>query len=592
MGSEGGPAVPRPAGSRRRTSGTATDALTRDSAKQPSAHQLRRMTTDLVLDLGWGSLIFGQTFDDLGRIVDALRAEGPGRRDICVYPRDPQVLVGLAPDELFIDPSLVYRLDLHRYRPPADLIRGVFVRTVTSAGEMAQINDLYAQNGMVLADAVTMWANHRTRCFTYLVAEDRRTGAIVGTVTGVDHELAFGDPEGGTSLWCLAVDGQDAPPGTGEALVRVLAERYAARGRAYLDLSVLHDNQAAIALYRKLGFSRVAAVCVKRKNPINTPLFSARPPGLAEVNPYARIIAEEALGRGIRVEVTDPEWGELRLSLGGRTVLTRESLSEFTSAVAMSRCDDKRVTRRILERAGVRVPQGAVAREGELAEATALLEERGEVVVKPARGEQGRGITVGVRDAEGLARAVDLALQYCPDVLVEELAAGEDVRVVVIDHAVVAAAVRRPAEVVGDGQSTVRELIETTSRRRERATGGESSIPLDDVTAEVVAAAGHGMDDVLPTGQRLRVRRTANLHTGGTIEDITDRLHPAIAEAAVQASRAIGIPVTGLDFLVPDLDGPDAVFIEANERPGLANHEPQPVVARFVDLLFPETRPR
>jgi len=97
---------------------------------------------------------------------------------------------------------------------------------------------------------------------------------------------------------------------------------------------------------------------------------------------------------------------------------------------------------------------------------------------------------------------------------------------------------------------------------------------------------------VLPSGERLRVRRTANLHTGGTIEDITDRLHPAIAEAAVRASRAIGIPVTGLDFLVPAVDGPDHVFIEANERPGLANHEPQPVAARFVDLLFPETRSR
>src|SRR6185437_3637298 len=272
-----------------------------------------------------------------------------------------------------------YRLDLHRYRARTELIRGVFVRTVTSAGEMGEINNLYAQNGMVLADDVTMWANHRTRGFTYLVAEDRRTGRIVGTVTGVDHVLTFGDPEGGTSLWCLAVDGQEAPPGTGEALARVLAERYAARGRAYLDLSVLHDNAPAIALYRKLGFTRVSAVCVKRKNPINTPLFSAPPPGLEDVNPYARIIAEEALRRGIRVEVTDPEWGELRLSVGGRTVLTRESLSEFTTAVAMSRCDDKRVTRRILERAGVRVPKGALARDGDLAEATALLEECGEV---------------------------------------------------------------------------------------------------------------------------------------------------------------------------------------------------------------------
>jgi GNAT-family acetyltransferase (TIGR03103 family) len=550
------------------------------------------MATDVVLDMGWGRLVFGQTFHDLRGIVDALRAEESGKRDICIYPRDPHVLVGLAPDELFIDPSYTFRLDLHRYRPRAELIRGVFVRTVTSQAEMETINHIYALNGMVTGDAATMWANHRTRYFTYLVAEDRRTGQIVGTVTGVDHRFAFGDPEGGTSLWCLAVNAQDAPPGTGEALVRVLSERYVARGRSYLDLSVMHDNEAAIALYRKLGFARVAAVCVKRKNPINTPLFAARPPGVEDLNPYALIIAEEALRRGIRVEVTDAESGEMRLSVGGRTVTTIESLSEFTTAVAMVRCDDKRVTRRIMQRAGVRVARGAEAREGDLDDARALLGETGDVVVKPARGEQGRGITVGVRDDAALERAVDLALQFCPDVLVEELVDGDDLRVVVIDRQVVAAAVRRPAEVVGDGRHPVTDLVRSTSRRRERATGGESRIPVDEVTAEVVAEAGYAMDDVPSTGERIRVRRTANLHTGGTIEDVTDRLHPAIGEAAVRAAAALDIPVTGIDFLVPDVAGADYVFIEANERPGLANHEPQPVVERFVDLLFPETRRR
>jgi GNAT-family acetyltransferase (TIGR03103 family) len=576
------------AGARRRTPPT----LTNRSWKRPSEHQLQGMGSDVVLDMGWGRLVFGQTFGDLTGILEVLRAEESGRRDICIYPRDPHVLVGLAPDELFIDPSFTYRLALSSYRPRQELIRGVFVRTATSLADMVRVSDLYVRSGMVRGDPSTMWRNHRTRTFTYLVAEDRRTGEIVGTVTGVDHALAFGDPEGGTSLWCLAADPQDAPPGTGEALVRVLAERYLARGRAYLDLSVLHDNSAAIALYGKLGFRRVSDVCVKRKNPINTPLFANRPPGMGDLNPYARIIAEEALRRGIRVEVTDAESGELRLSLGGRSVLTLESLSEFTSAVAMSRCDDKRVTRRVVERAGVRVARGAVAHSGDLAAALDLLAAVGQVVVKPARGEQGKGITVGVTDRDGLERAVETALPYCPDVLVEELVAGEDLRVVVIDHEVVAAAVRRPAEVVGDGRRSVRELVRSTSRRRERATGGESSIPLDDTTADVVAASGRTLDDVIGEGERLRVRRTANLHTGGTIVDVTDRLHPEIAAAAVRASRAIGIPVTGVDFMVPDVEGAEHVFIEANERPGLANHEPQPVVARFVDLLFPETRHR
>ncbi|MGY1639046.1 N-acetylglutaminylglutamine synthetase [Geodermatophilus sp. SYSU D00742] len=577
---------------RRRAAEVLAPVLTGGFSREPSEHQLRGMRPGVTLDLGWGRLVFGQTFADLHGIVDVLRHEAPGHRDICIYPRDPQVLVGLAPDELFVDPSYTYRLDLCRYRPRRDLVEGVFVRTVTGADDVIEMERIHRVAGMVPGDRGTTWRNQRTRTYTYLVAEDRRTGQVVGTVTGVDHVLAFGDPEGGCSLWCLAVDPQSAPPGTGEALVRVLAERYVARGRARLDLSVLYDNTAAIALYRKLGFRQVSAVSVKRKNSINAPLFVAGPPGLDQLNPYARILADEALRRGIRVEVTDAASGELRLSLGGRGLLTRESLSELTSAVAMSRCDDKRVTRRIVARAGVRVARAAEVSGEDLTAALALLRDVGEVVVKPARGEQGKGITVGVRDAADLRRAVDVAVRHCPDVLVEELVPGEDLRVVVIDHEVVAAAVRRPAEIVGDGHRDVTELIRATSRRRERATGGESRIPLDDTTAEVVAEAGYGMADVPPSGERIRVRRTANLHTGGTIDDVTDRLHPEIAAAAVRASRAIGIPVTGLDFLVPDLDGPEHVFIEANERPGLANHEPQPTAARFVDLLFPETRCR
>jgi GNAT-family acetyltransferase (TIGR03103 family) len=285
--------------------------------------------------------------------------------------------------------------------------------------------------------------------------------------------------------------------------------------------------------------------------------------------------------------VLDAEWGELRLSHGGRSIVTRESLSELTSAVAMSRCDDKRITRRIFEAAGLSVPRGRTATGGE--DDVAFLCEVGEVVVKPARGEQGKGITVGVTDPTQLAKAVAAARQHCPDVLLEELVDGEDLRVIVIGHEVVAAAVRKPACVMGDGRTTVAQLVTAQSRRREAATHGESRIPLDEATAETVRAQGYGLDDVLPHGVELRVRRTANLHTGGTIHDVTSSLHPVLVTAAVRASRALDIPVTGLDFLVPDVSGPEHVLIEANERPGLANHQPQPTAERFVDLLFPET---
>ncbi|MFF4893219.1 N-acetylglutaminylglutamine synthetase [Micromonospora chersina] len=560
----------------------------------PGTPEPPRRTADdsgVVLDCGWGRLVFGQTFAEQVEVADVLRSEAVGARDICIYLRDPHVLVSRLPDELFIDPSLTYRLPLGAHRPAATEsgeIPGLAVRPLRDAGDADAVNRIYARNGMVTAPVEVLVDNAGTDRFLHLVAEDA-TGEVVGTITGVDHVAVFGDPENGASLWCLTVDFNTAPPGTGQALLTALADRLDARGRAYVDLSVLAENSGAIRLYERLGFHRTGTLCVKRKNPINERLFlPAMPEGYDELNPYAKIVADEAMRRGIRVEVTDPRWGELRLTSGGRTVHTRESLSELTSAVAMSRCDDKRVTRRILTEAGLSVPRGRTA-TGDTDD-LAFLADVGPVVVKPARGEQGNGITVGVRTPEALTAAVGLARRFCPDVLIEELREGEDLRVVVIDHEVVAAAVRRPAQITGDGVHDVTELIERQSRRRAAATGGESRIPIDDMTREVVAEAGHRMHDVLPEGQVLAVRRTANLHTGGTIHDVTAELHPAIAEACVTASRALDIPVTGLDLLVPAADRPEHVFIEANERPGLANHEPQPTAERFVDLLFPGTR--
>ena len=342
---------------------------------------------------------------------------------------------------------------------------------------------------------------------------------------------------------------------------------------------------AMVELYEKLGFARVPVMAVKRKNAINEPLFTHPPETVDDLNPYARIIADEAMRRGIWVEVLDAEAGEMRLSHGGRSVVTRESLSEYTSAVAMSRCDDKRLTRRIVAEAGIAVARGRLATFDE--EDYAFLDDVGDVVVKPTRGEQGKGITVGVDNPAELDAALARAREQHPDVLIEQRAAGNDLRLVVIDHKVVAAALRRPAEVTGTGHHTVRELIDAQSRRRAAATGGESRIPVDDVTEATVREAGWSFDDVLPEGTRLRVRRTANLHQGGTIHDVTAEVNPELCSVAVTAADAIGIPVTGIDLLAPDVTGTEYVFIEANERPGLANHEPQLTAQAFVDYLFP-----
>jgi GNAT-family acetyltransferase (TIGR03103 family) len=314
------------------------------------------------------------------------------------------------------------------------------------------------------------------------------------------------------------------------------------------------------------------------------------PIGYEALNRYARIIADEALERRISVEITDASIGELQMRLGDRTLTTIESLSELTSAIAFRRCDHKPTTREVLERAKVEVPPGRLATFDD--DDLSFLAEQGELVVKPARGEQGWGISIGVTDADGLHAAIERARRVHPEVLLEKRCPGDDLRVVVIDEEVVAASVRKPPSVVGDGGATVAALVESLSRVREEATGGSSTIPLDETTIAVVEANGWGVHDVLPNGEVLVVRETANLHTGGTIHDVTDELSSELRAVAVRVAQAIAIPVVGVDLMVPSVTGTDYVVIEANEQPGLANHEPRPTAERFIDLLFPETASR
>ncbi|MTH99843.1 N-acetylglutaminylglutamine synthetase [Roseibium sp. RKSG952] len=567
-------------------------------------HRLKRMRshgmkpeyrveeTDLpvnqIVDCGWGRLLFGNTFEEPQDLVDALRDERPDRRDIAFYVRDPHVVVGLAPQELFLDPSHTYRLNLSTYRAAKDQRKGFTVRRLSSRMDAEQINALYASRGMVPVSEDYFWSDLNPREVTVLVAEEEETGQIVGSAMGVDHQRATDGADLGSSLWCLVVSPQARFPGIGEALVRRLAEVFQARGNPHMDLSVMHDNEQAIALYEKLGFERVPVFTVKMKNPINEALF-AGPATEEKLNPYATLIVNEARRRGIRTEIIDAEGGFFRLSHGGRSVRCRESLSEFTSAVAMSICDDKATTRRIVNAAGVSVPDQISADHGDR---EAFLARHRSVVVKPARGEQGKGISIGLTEIEDVEAAIKAARTYSNDVLVEECVEGQDLRLVVIDYRVVAAAIRRPAEIIGDGRSSIENLIASQSRRRAAATGGESRIVVDEEAERCLAAAGFTLSDLLPEGQRLAVRRTANLHTGGTIHDVTGETHHTLIEAAIRAAKAIQIPVTGIDLMVKDPRQPEYRFIEANERPGLANHEPQPTAERFVDFLFPLSMPK
>jgi len=549
-----------------------------DGAPQPTA--------PVVVHCGWGRLLIGHTFAEPAELARSLIEECPGERDIALYVAAPHQVLAHAPQQLFLDPSDTLRLWFSDYRPARRTFRGFSIRRVRTDADWQAINALYQSRGMLPVDTERC-TPHARGGPVYWLAEDEAKGPVIGAVMGIDHSKAFQDPENGSSLWCLAVDANCSRPGVGEALVRQLIEHYLSRGLSYLDLSVLHDNRQAKQLYAKLGFRDLPTFTVKRKNGINQKLFLGPGPE-ADLNPYARIIVDEAYRRGIEVQVDDAAAGMFTLRQGGRRIRCRESLCDLTSAVSMTLCQDKQLTHRALSSAGLSLPAQTLAAD-EQANA-AFLAEHQRLVVKPVNGEQGKGVAVDLRKTDELEKAIAEARRFDSRVLLEAFHEGLDLRVLVIGYEVVAAAIRKPAEIVGDGRHSIGALIETQSRRRQAATGGESRIPLDRETHRTLRAAGFDYDSVLPEGQRLAVRRTANLHTGGSLEDVTERLHPALAEAAIRAARCLEMPVVGIDLLVTGAEQPDYVFIEANERPGLANHEPQPTAERFIDLLFPLTQ--
>lgn len=544
---------------------------------------------DSFVECGWGRLIFANTFADPANVAAMLRAEEPNTRDIAFYVSDPQVVLAQAPQDIFLDPSRTFRIWLNRYRPRRTRLKGFYIRRLNSRADAHAMNNIYAKCNMVQVATSFLLNNRTSRTRIYLVAEDESTGRIVGTVTGIDHERGFSDPDKGSSLWCLAVDPDSPFPGIGEALVRYLIEFFQARGRSYMDLSVIHDNKSAIRLYEKLGLEEIQLFSVKKRNVINETLFVGDQSD-GQLNVYCRIITREAQRRGIQVHIEDEEAGLFSLTLGSRIIHCRESLSDLTTAVMLTRCDNKALTSRLLARDDIQVPDQQEV--GEDHENQAFLDKHGRVVVKPVQGEQGAGISVDIRTAAEMVTAIAAAKNVCDQVILEQYREGLDLRVLVIDHKVVAAAIRKPATITGTGFATVQNLIEAQSRRRAAASGGESRIPMDRETERCVRQAGFDMDTVLPAGTDLAVRKTANLHTGGTLHDVTDVLHPTLADAAIRASKVLGIPVVGMDFIVDAPDKPDYVVIEANERPGLANHEPQPTAERFIDLLFPQTKGR
>jgi cyanophycin synthetase len=317
-----------------------------------------------------------------------------------------------------------------------------------------------------------------------------------------------------------------------------------------------------------------------------------------QLGPSTRSIVNAAQARGIPTRRLTA--GSLvRLGLGARQRRIIAAETDNTSAVAESIAQDKDLTRRLLAEGGVPVAEGRPVADA--ADAWAAVQEIGAaVVVKPRDGNQGRGVSVNLSGREEIERAWHIAQAVSPAVVVERFVPGGDYRLLVVGGKMVAAAHRRPPMVVGDGCSTVRQLVDRVNEDPRRCgdhASALSPIEIDAVAMAVLASQGLDPQGVPEAERTVFLRNNANLSTGGTAEDVTEIVHPDVAARAVEAARIVGLDIAGIDVVADDialpLEDQQGAVIEVNACPGLRMHleptegMPRDVGAAIVDTLFP-----
>jgi len=279
------------------------------------------------------------------------------------------------------------------------------------------------------------------------------------------------------------------------------------------------------------------------------------------------------------------------------------TVTSRTSHIAVELASDKEETNRILGNLGLPVPRQRLVQGAE--DAVEAAERIGyPVVVKPFNANHGRGITIHITTPEEVRTAFEVAREHSRSVIIESFISGEDHRMLVIDGRLVAVSKRVPGHVVGDGVHTIEELVEEVNQDPRRGIGHEkvlTRLTFDHQAEMMLQRKGYTRESVPAPGERVFLRSTGNLSTGGTATDLTDVVHPDNVEMATRAVKAIGLDVGGVDFLSTDITESykevGGAICEINAAPGFRMHmapsegRPRDVAGPVMDMLFPPGTP-
>jgi cyanophycin synthetase len=309
-------------------------------------------------------------------------------------------------------------------------------------------------------------------------------------------------------------------------------------------------------------------------------------------------LVDEAVKRGIPF-IRLNKYSLVQLGYGVNQRRIQATVASTTGSIAVEIACDKDETKNVLGVMNVPVPKGDTCRTEDDLERT-VRRIGYPLVIKPVDGNHGKGATIGINTWEEAQRGFALAKERSRYVIVEQFVTGHDFRLLVINYQFVAAALRTPAAVTGDGKSTLTELINEVNKDPRRGYGHEkvlTSIKVDDNTQGILDKKGLTLDHVLPEGEELYLKTTANLSTGGTSTDVTDMVHPDNIFMAERIARIVGLDICGIDIMSPDISVPfndnRGCVLEVNAAPGFRMHlAPTKGLARnvaepVIDMLYP-----
>lgn len=319
------------------------------------------------------------------------------------------------------------------------------------------------------------------------------------------------------------------------------------------------------------------------------------------LGPSTESIITEAESRGIPwMRLNDSSLCQLGHGANQRRI--QATVTSNTSMIGVDIACDKAETKFLLRKAAVKVPDGEIITDvAELEQACDFIGYP--VAIKPIDGNHGRGITSAIKNIEQAWEAFNHAKEISHKVIVENHISGADYRMLVVNYKFIAAAKRSPAKITGDGKSNIEELIQKENQDPRRGYGHENvltKIEVDKISLQLMEKRGYNLQTILPENEKLILKDTANLSTGGTATDVTDIVHPSNIFMAERIARLIDLDICGIDIIAHDISKPieetGGCVIEVNAGPGFRMHLspteglPRNVAAPVLDSLFPNKK--